>query len=72
MNVVLPAVVSVLNVLSALLHMLGCYLLVCQYRDGGQDNPQQLFLINLSVSEGILNILQVRSPIQYQMSSVSE
>ena len=41
-----------------MLHVLGCYLLTCQYRNGLQ-NTQQLFLINLSVSEGALNFLQL-------------
>lgn len=43
--------------MTTLLHIVGCYLLVCQYKNGSH-NSQQLFLINLAVSEGALNFLQ--------------
>ena len=51
MSIVLSIVLSILNVVTTLLHILGCYLLTYQYNNGVQ-NPQQLYLINLSISEG--------------------
>ena len=58
MNIILIVVLSVLNVVTALLHGLGCYLLTHQYREGLQT-PQQLYLVNLAVSEGVANLLQL-------------
>ena len=57
MESLLTIVLSTLNVITTILHTIGCYLLTHQYTNGLQ-NSQQLFLINLSVSEGFLNLLQ--------------
>ena len=58
MNVwLLTIFLSALNLITALLHALGCYLLACQHRNGLQTS-QQLFLINLSISEGFFNFLK--------------
>ena len=54
----LIVLLSALNLLTALLHGLGCYLLTFQYKEGHQTS-QQLFLINLAVSEGAANFLQL-------------
>ena len=58
MSLVLTVILSVLNLVATILHILGCYLLVCQYKNGLQ-NSQQLYLINLAVSEGSVNFLQL-------------
>ena len=52
MTVTLTIILSLLNVVTTMLHILGCYLLTCQY-NYGEQNPQQLYLINLSISEGL-------------------
>ena len=58
MNIALSVILSTLNVVTMMAHVLGCYLLTCQYENGVQ-NSQQLYLINLAVSEGSLNFLQL-------------
>ena len=58
MNIGLLIVLSLLNVVTVMLHGLGCYLLISQYRFG-LHTPQQLYLINLAVSEGTTNFLQL-------------
>ena len=58
MPVALSVFLSILNLVAMVSHILGCYLLTCQYRQGSQS-PQQIFLINLAVAEAAINFLQV-------------
>ena len=39
---------------NAIIHTLGCYLLIRQYKDG-KDTPQQVYLINLALAESTQN-----------------
>lgn len=57
MSVALTIILSVLNIITTILHFFGCYLLTYQYRKG-KHNSQQLFLINLALTEGLVNLLQ--------------
>ena len=71
MSGILRIVLSLVNLVTAILHILGCYLLTCQYRYGVQTS-NQLFLINLSISEGTLNILEILSIPINGIESISE
>ena len=57
MSLELTIILSVVNIINIVLHVLGCSLLAHQYRNGVEDS-QQLFLINLSVTEAAINLLQ--------------
>ena len=57
MGIALTLTLSSLNLITTILHTFGGYLLIYQYRHGLQDS-HELFLINLSISEGIVNLLQ--------------
>ena len=57
MSIALRITLSIVNLITTILHTLGGYLLIYQYRNGSQDS-YQLFLINLSISEGVANLLQ--------------
>ena len=57
MSATLPTILTLVNFVTMLMHLLGSYLLVQEYI-AGLDDSQQLYLINLSVSEGIINLLQ--------------
>lgn len=57
-------VTNVLRIITILLHLIGSYLLTSLYKNGAQ-NPEQLFLINLSVSEIVFNFFDILStPLQ--------
>ena len=49
---------SLLNITNSILHLIGCYLLTSQYNSGAQT-PQQVFLINISITEASVNLLQL-------------
>lgn len=57
-NLTLTIVLSILNILTFCLHALGGYLLKNLSSRHGMDDIHNLFLINLSAAESILNILQ--------------
>ena len=57
MSTALILTLSTVNLITTILHTLGGYLLIYQYHNGSQDS-QQLFLINLAISEGVANLLQ--------------
>lgn len=57
-GLVLTISLSLANFVTMCLHMLGFYLLYCQYRNGVQES-QQLYLMNLALAEGFANLLQL-------------
>ena len=58
MGVVIEVFLLVFNILNVIIHSLASYLLICLYQNGDQ-NVQQLYLINLSVSEALANFLGI-------------
>ena len=57
MKIVLVVVLLLLNIANVFLHTLGTYLLRCVYRNG-TENPQIVYLLNLSVCEALMNLLE--------------
>ena len=57
MKLALVIVLLLLNILNVFLHTLGTYLLVCLCKHG-TVNAQQIYLINLSMCEALMNLLE--------------
>ena len=57
-------ILLLLNLLNSFLHTTGFYLLICLYKEGNQE-VQILFLINLSLVEGFVNITGFISQITF-------
>ena len=58
MNIILSYILLSLNLVNVLLHMLGAYLLISMYPTC-RRSLQQIYLINLSISECLTNFLEV-------------
>lgn len=56
-HLIIVIVLLVLNILNAVLHSVGTYLLVCLYRNGN-DSTQMIYLINLGLCEALMNFLE--------------
>ena len=62
MELPLAITIITLRVVVMVLHTTGSYLLICLYRDG-QNKPEHLFLLNLSISEIVIAVLDILSEI---------
>lgn len=69
-NVILTIFLSIVNLITALLHLFGLHFLRKEYKNGLQDS-QQVYLINIAKSESAINILQLLlnpSPLVFKMT----
>ena len=64
MDVALEIILLLINLLNTFLHITGFYLLFCLYKEGNQE-VQIIFLINLSLIEGFMNITGFISQITF-------
>ena len=71
MNLIVDIVLFLFNIFNIVIHSAGCFLLVSIYKQTKPNNkrkrsPQQIYLINLSISEGLMNVVEaMRVILQY-------
>ena len=61
---IVDIVLFLFNIFNVVIHSTGCFLLVSIYKLNKPNakrkrSPQQIYLINLSISEGLMNVVEI-------------